>query len=136
MVFSTISIHVSSVEFGFAMDDDASFRQKLRVIVKTAPIFIPFIIFKAGALAVIFADLKYGGLVHLTVWIILATVVVIIFDEDDVGWIEGIIYASRRIPSRDNGMVDCHVNRHFDRLNARFFHCIGLLFQVRYVSLC
>lgn len=44
---------------------------------------------------------------------------------------EGIIYASRRIPPRDNGLVDCHVNRHFDRLNARFFHRIGLLFQVR-----
>ena len=46
-------------------------RKKLWVSLKTAPFFIPFIIFKAGALAVIFAELKYGGLVHLTVWIIL-----------------------------------------------------------------
>ena len=45
---------------------------------------------------------------------------------------EGIIHASRRIPARDNGLVDCHVNRHFDRLYARLFHRIGLLLQVRH----
>ena len=72
MVFSTVSIHLASVEWGL-FGEKASTSQKLWVSLKTAPIFLPFIIFKAGALAVIFAELKYGGLVHMCVWIILAT---------------------------------------------------------------
>ena len=69
MAFSTASIHLSCVELDWWEGEDASMRKKLWVSLKTALIFIPFVIFKAGALAIIFAELKYGGLAHLTVWI-------------------------------------------------------------------
>ena len=79
MVFSTVSIHLASVELTLR---DASTWEKLGASLKTAPIFLPFVIFKAGALAVIFAELKYGGLAHLTVWIFLAFVGFMITGND------------------------------------------------------
>ena len=82
MAFSTASIHLSCVELDWWEGEDASMRKKLCVSLQTAPIFIPFVIFKAGALAVIFAELKYGGLAHLTVWIFLAFVGFMITGND------------------------------------------------------
>ena len=125
MVFSTISIHVSSVEFCFALDDDASFRQKLRVAVKTAPIFIPFIIFRAGALAVIFAGLKYGGLIHLGAWIILGFIGEHIhaLDEDNIGWMDKILGAC--ISMAINNYPDYEFNLKGTRTYVWLIFCIN-----------
>ena len=74
MVLSTASVHISSVELMFVGDIEMATRQKLWVFLKTAPVFIPFTIFKAGALAIAFAVLRYGGLVHVAIWLALAVI--------------------------------------------------------------
>ena len=102
-------------------------RKKLWVSLKTAPIFIPFIIFRAGALAVIFAGLKYGGLVHLAVWIILGFIGehVHTLDEYEIGWMDKILGAC--ISMAINNYPDSEFNLKGTRTYVWLIFCINTI---------
>jgi len=123
MVFSTVSIHLASVELTLR---DASTWEKLGASLKTAPIFLPFVIFEAGASAVIFAELKYGGLVHFTVWIILATVGVHILRKD-MQWREKIMRALPIWPSMATNTSPFAFNLKVTRMLVWLTFCINTL---------
>ena len=78
MAFSTITIHMATVDGANFLQDEKSplFKETVYEYIKQAPFNLPSILFKTGTLAIIFSTLKYGGIAHGIVLVVLPLIAV------------------------------------------------------------
>ena len=91
MAFSTITIHMATVDGANFLQDEisTSFKLTLYEYIKQAPFNLPIILFKTGTLSIIFSTLKYGGIAHVIALVLLPmSIGLIVFTEDDVDCVD------------------------------------------------
>ena len=99
MAFSTITIHMETVDGANFLQDEMSpsFKLTLYEYIKQAPFNLPTILFKIGTLAIIFSTLKYGGNTHGIVLVFLPLIVGLIIlavTDDDIEKCSDVMMAS------------------------------------------